>query len=55
MQLDPLTLVLVGVSIVIIAVLIAVIAGTLAARLFFHASGVGPRSATAKGGEDAPR
>lgn len=40
MQLGPLTLVLAGISIVLIAMLIAVLAGTLAARLFFHASGL---------------
>ena len=51
MQLDPLTLVLAGISIVIIAMLIAVIAGTLAARLFFHASGLGERATTE--GEDS--
>lgn len=53
MQLDPLTLVLAGISIVIIAMLIAVIAGTLAARLFFHASGLGDRATTE--GEDSTR
>ena len=53
MQLDPLTLVLAGISIVIIAVLMAVIAGTLAARLFFHASGVGPRDAATEGEDSA--
>lgn len=31
-----------------IAVLIAVVAGTLAARLFFHASGLDPRDAAAR-------
>jgi len=49
MQLDPLTLVLAGISIVVIAVLIAVIAGTLAAHLFFHASGLTPDDAPAAG------
>jgi hypothetical protein len=39
MQLEPLTLLLVGAGIPV-AVLIAVAAGTLAARLFFHASGL---------------
>jgi hypothetical protein len=51
MQLDPLTLVLAGGSIVVIAVLIAVIAGTLAARLFFHASGVAREDRSARGQE----
>ena len=51
MQLDPLTLVLAGASIVVIAVVLAVIAGTLAARLFFHASGLGSEDARAPGRE----
>ena len=40
MQLDLLT-VLVACAGIAIAVVIAVVAGTLAARLFFHASGLG--------------
>jgi len=51
MQLDPLTLVLAGGSLVVVAVTIAVIAGTLAARLFFHASGLAPKDAPAPGRE----
>ena len=39
MQLDVTTLVLISAGIAV-AVLIAVLAGTLAARLFFHASGL---------------
>ena len=39
MQMDLLALVLAGAGIAI-AVAIAVVAGTLAARLFFHASGL---------------
>jgi hypothetical protein len=51
MQLDPLTLVLAGASIVVIAVVLAVIAGTLAARLFFHASGLAPEDGPGSGDE----
>jgi TRAP-type C4-dicarboxylate transport system permease small subunit len=39
MQFDLLTLLVVGAGIAL-AVLIAVVAGTVAARLFFHASGL---------------
>jgi hypothetical protein len=51
MQLDPLTLVLAGGSVVLVAVVIAVIAGTLAARLFFHASGVAREDRSGRGQE----
>jgi hypothetical protein len=44
MQLDLWTLFPAGVGIAI-AVVIAVLAGTLAARLFFHASGLDPEDA----------
>jgi hypothetical protein len=53
MQLDLLTLVLVGAGIAL-AVVIAVVAGTLAARLFFHASGLAHEDAPASG-EKQPR
>ena len=48
MQLDLLTLVLACAGIAL-AVLIAVVAGTLTARLFFHASGLDPADATTRG------
>lgn len=48
MQLDLLTLLLVCVGIAL-AVLVAVSAGTLAARLFFHASGLDPEDAATRG------
>jgi len=48
MQLDLPTLFLAGAG-VAIAVVIAVIAGTLAARLFFHASGLDPGDGVAHG------
>jgi ABC-type dipeptide/oligopeptide/nickel transport system permease component len=48
MQLDPLTLILVCVGIAL-AVLIAVVLGTLTARLFFHASAVDPADAATRG------
>ena len=48
MQLDPFTLFPMGVGIAI-AVVIAAVAGILAARLFFHASGLDPRDATTQG------
>ncbi len=51
MQLDPLTLVLAGGSVVLVAVVIAVIAGDLAARLFFHASGVAREDRSARSQE----
>ena len=48
MQFDLLTLLLVGAGIVV-AVAIAVVAGTLAARLFFRASGLAQEDAPARG------
>jgi hypothetical protein len=48
MQVDPLMLILAGAGIAL-ALLIAVIAGTLTARLFFHASGVDPADAAKRG------
>ena len=48
MQLDPFTLFPIGVGIAI-AVLVAAVAGFLAARLFFHASGLDPTDATVPG------
>jgi hypothetical protein len=53
MQLDLLTLILVGAGIAL-AVVIAVVAGTLAARLFFHASGLAENDASVPG-EKQPR
>jgi len=53
MHIDLSTVLLAGVGIAL-AVLIAVMAGTLAARLFFHASGLGPGS-TATESEDPRR
>jgi hypothetical protein len=50
MQLEPLTLILACAGIAV-AVAIAVVAGTLTARLFFHASGLDPADA-ASGGEE---
>jgi hypothetical protein len=47
MQLDLLTLVLAGAGIAL-AVVIAVVAGTLAARLFFHASGLAQEDVSAR-------
>lgn len=48
MQLDLLILLIAGAGIAA-AVLIAVVAGTLAARLFFHASGLDREDAAAHG------
>lgn len=48
MPLDSLTLLFACAGIAI-AVLFAVVAGTLTARLFFHASGLDPEDATAHG------
>lgn len=48
MQLDLLTLFFAGAGIAI-SVVIAVVAGTLAARLFFHASGLDPEDVVAHG------
>jgi len=48
MRLDLFTLFPIGVGIAI-AVVIAVVAGILAARLFFHASGLDPGDAPAQG------
>jgi hypothetical protein len=53
MQLDLFTLFPVSVGIAI-AVVIAVVAGTLAARLFFDASGLAPKDAAGPG-EKPPR
>jgi ABC-type dipeptide/oligopeptide/nickel transport system permease component len=53
MQLDPPTLILACAGIAL-AVLIAVVAGTLAARLFFRASGLDPADAATRG-EDPVR
>jgi hypothetical protein len=53
MQFDLLTLVLVGAGIAL-AVVIAVVAGTLAARLFFHASGLADKDGSVPG-EKQPR
>jgi len=47
MQPDLLTLLVVGAGIAL-AVVIAVVAGTLAARLFFHASGLGHEEVSAR-------
>lgn len=47
MQFDLVTLLLACAAIAL-AVLVAVSAGTLAARLFFHASGLDPEDATAR-------
>jgi hypothetical protein len=46
MQIDPPTLVLAAAGIAL-AVLVAVVAGRLTARLFFHASGLDPTDAQA--------
>lgn len=53
MQVDLLTLILVGAGIAF-AVVIAVLAGTLAARLFFHASGLAEKD-TSVPSERQPR
>jgi len=50
MQIDLLTLFLAGAGLAI-SVVIAVVAGTLAARLFFHASGLDPEDVAAHGGK----
>jgi hypothetical protein len=50
MQLDPLTLILVVAGIAA-AVLIAVVAGALSARLFFHASGLDAADSATSGEE----
>lgn len=47
MELDPQTLVIAGAGIAI-AIGVAVVAGTVTARLFFHASGLDPEDVAAR-------
>lgn len=47
MQVD-LVMLLLGCAAIALAVLVAVSAGTLAARLFFHASGLDPKDAASR-------
>lgn len=48
MQPDPVTLLL-AIAGIAVAVLLAIVAGTISARLFFHASGLDPADAATSG------